>query len=123
MGTAVILAILAVVIFIGIRSTVKRASSGCCGAGEKVRRIRPSDPDRSHYPFEAEIAVDGMMCGGCETKVSNALNQLNGVYATADHTTGTVKVLLKERTDDAVLRNAVNSIGPYVASTVTWIKK
>ena len=124
MGTAVILAILAVVVFIGIRSTVKRATSGCCGnGGEKIRRIKPSDPDRSHYPYEIELTVDGMMCSGCETKVSNALNQLNGVYAKADHSAGVVNVLLKQKLDEKDLINVVNGIGPYVVIKTKWIRK
>lgn len=123
MGTAVILAILAIVVFVGIRSTVKRAAGGCCsGEGEKIRRIKPSDPDRSHYPYAVELSVDGMMCGGCETKVANALNLLNGVFAAADHSTGTVTVLLKEKVDESVLINAVNEIGPYKVILTRWVK-
>lgn len=123
MGTAIILAILAIVVFVGIRSTVKRAAGGCCsGEGEKIRRIKPSDPDRSHYPYAVELSVDGMMCGGCETKVANALNLLNGVYAAADHSTGTVTVLLKEKVDESVLVNAVNEIGPYRVIQTRWVK-
>lgn len=124
MGTAVILAILVIVVFIGIRSTVKRAAGGCCGVGcEKIRRIRPSDPDRSHYLYEIELTVDGMMCEGCETRVSNALNQLNGVFAEADHSTGVVKVLLKEKVNESELENAINKIGPYVVLHTDWIRK
>lgn len=124
MGTAVILAILAIVVFIGIHSTVKRAAGGCCGGdGERIRRIKPSDSDRSHYPYEMELTVDGMMCSGCETKVANALNQLNGVYASADHSTGIVKVLLKEKMNESELISAVNGIGPYVVLHTNWIRK
>ena len=124
MGTAVILAILIVIIFIGIRSTVKRAATGCCGGGgEKIRRIKPSDPDRSYYPYEVDLTVDGMMCEGCETKVSNALNLLNGVYAKADHSAGVVNVLLKQKLDEKDLINIVNGIGPYVVIQTKWIRK
>lgn len=124
MGTAIIVAILAVIVFIGIRSTVKRAVGGCCtGKEEKISRIKPADPDRSHYPYEVDLTVDGMMCKGCETKVSNALNQLCGVYAAADYSAGIVKVLLKEKKDESELVNAVNGIVPYVVLHTDWIRK
>ena len=47
------------------------------------------DTDASHYPYRDELLIGGMSCDGCAQNVANALNALDGVWATvtyADHT-------------------------------------
>ena len=111
MGTAIILAILAIVIFIGIRSTVKRAAGGCCGVGcEKIRRIRPSDPDRSHYLYEIELTVDGMMCEGCVKSVKDSLEKTDKVRSVdVNLKKGTASVEHDGATDEALIKAVVDA--------------
>ena len=43
---------------------------------------------------ELEIKVNGMVCGGCENRVKNAIKNIKGVEnVTADHNTGKVIVI------------------------------
>ena len=54
---------------------------------------------------ETVLNVNGMVCGGCENRVKNALKTIEGVEdVTADHTTGKVTVIseqsIKEKIED-----------------------
>ena len=43
---------------------------------------------------ETNLIVNGMMCGGCENRVKNAVQNIDGVESViADHNTGKVIVI------------------------------
>ena len=81
MSTIIICAILAVVCFFGIRSSMKRVSNGCCGTGDEVKKVKAEDTDVSHYPYHYEVEVEGMTCNQCKKRVENAFNEKKGFYA------------------------------------------
>lgn len=117
----IIIAAIVVACFFGVKSYRKRLSSGCCGSGDgsgKVKKIKVKDKDKKHYPYEAEIKVDGMVCANCANRVENALNSVDGAWATVDLEDHTAKVLLKSEVDPDVLRQAVNDTGTYTALSV-----
>lgn len=61
---------------------------------------------------EKTLKVEGMMCGNCENHVKKALEAIKGVEeASADHTTGEVKVKLSKDVPDAKLEKAVSDAG------------
>lgn len=67
--------------------------------------------------MEKQMKVEGMMCPHCEMHTKKALEALDGVVeATADHTTGTVKVTLSAEVADEVLKKAVEDAGYKVLS-------
>ena len=52
MGNAIIVAIIIVICFIGVRGAVKRVQHGCCGAGgDTVKKVKAQDQDISHYTY------------------------------------------------------------------------
>ena len=57
MSTIIICAILVVICFFGIRSSMKRVSNGCCGTGDDVKKVKAEDTDVSHYPYHFEVEV------------------------------------------------------------------
>lgn len=111
----IILAIVFIVFVVFVvKSYAKKINSGCCGGGgDAEKKIKVADKNKSHYPYSAVLTVDGMMCSGCETKVENALNVIDGVWAKANASSGKVDVLMKKPVDENVLRKAVNDIGVY----------
>lgn len=112
MGTAVVLGILLVCCFIGLRSTIKRVAHGCCGSGgDTVKRVKPADTDLSHYPYTYRMQVGGMTCGECKKRVENALNALEGVYATVNRKEGSAVVHGKKELDAEQLCQAVLAAG------------
>lgn len=97
-----------------IRGYSKKLSSGCCGAGgDAAKKIKVADKNKSHYPYIAVLTVDGMMCAACETRVENALNVIDGVWAKASSSDGKVSVLMKNPVDIETFRKAVNDLGVY----------
>lgn len=95
-STIIICIILAVVIVIGIRSTKKRATSGCCDTGDTVKRVKVKDKDKSHYPYQTTLNVSGMHCQNCTIRVENAFNGQDGFYARVNTSTQQVTILSKE---------------------------
>jgi copper chaperone len=63
--------------------------------------------------MERELfAVSGMTCTGCERSVENALRGLDGVTrVAADHTDGTVEMVVDEGVPSDALRDAIESAG------------
>ena len=59
-----------------------------------------------------------MTCGHCASKVENALNTLDGVYAVVDSDLKTVHVHMKSKVDETVLRKTVNDLGEYTVLSV-----
>lgn len=113
MSTAIIVVLLIVAVALGFKSYVKRLTSGCCGSsGEKApRRVKVKDRDRSHYPYEKILKVDGMSCGSCGIRVENALNSLKGVWCRVDLETEEADVCMKAEYEDEVLKEAVREAG------------
>ena len=60
-----------------------------------LRKRRSADKDKSHYPYEKTLVVDGMVCKNCSARVENALNSIDGVWAEADVSSGRVTVRMK----------------------------
>ena len=97
-----------------IKSYAKKLASGCCGAGgDAAKKVKVADRNKAHYPYAASLTVDGMMCAACETRVENALNALDGVWAKASSSDGRVDVLMKSPVDEAVFRKTINELGVY----------
>lgn len=65
---------------------------------------------------ELTFNVKGMMCGGCENRVQNALKTIDGVEEVkADHVTGTVTVTLNKEIDKSIIEGKIEDIGYEVA--------
>lgn len=61
---------------------------------------------------ETIIKVEGMVCGGCENRVQNALKTIEGVEnVVANYTNGTVKVTSKDEVEVSVMKEKIEDIG------------
>lgn len=61
---------------------------------------------------ETKIKVEGMVCGGCENRVQNALKTIEGIEdVNADHNTGIVTVTSKDEIDENVMKEKIEDIG------------
>ncbi len=61
---------------------------------------------------ETILKVNGMVCGGCENRVKNALNQLEGISKVeADYNTGIVKVTSSENVKKEQMEEIIEDIG------------
>lgn len=61
---------------------------------------------------ELEIKVNGMVCGGCENRVKNALSTISGVEKVdANFSTGTVNITSKEDVDINQIKEKIVDLG------------
>ncbi len=114
----IVLAAIVVGMFFGLRRIVASAhGKSCCSdgaSGKKAKKVVVADTDPSHYPYSDELLVGGMSCDGCAQNVANALNALDGVWATVTYADHTARVRAKQPVDRGVLETAVKDAGYYV---------
>ncbi len=61
---------------------------------------------------EIILKVNGMMCGGCENRVKNAVGAIEGVKSvTADHTIGKVFVTANDDVSKEVIKETLEDVG------------
>lgn len=61
---------------------------------------------------EIVLKVNGMMCGGCENRVKNAIQNIDGVESvTADHNTGKVVVTTNKEVSENIIIETLEDIG------------
>ena len=61
---------------------------------------------------ETNLIVNGMMCGGCENRVKNAIKNIEGVEnVTADHNTGKVIILSNNEVSEEIIKETLEDIG------------
>lgn len=61
---------------------------------------------------EMILKVEGMHCGGCESRIQNSISEIDGVEnVVANHNDGNVKVILNKDIDKKVIAEAIEDIG------------
>ncbi len=61
---------------------------------------------------EIILNVSGMMCGGCENRVKNAVGEIAGVKEVfADHNTGKVNIKMEDNTSVDEIKETIEDIG------------
>ena len=113
----IIVLIVAAIVVFGSISYIKKLKKGgdCCPEHEEATRsVKVKDRDKSHYPYEAKLAIDGMSCNNCVRNVENALNALDGTWATVSLEDNMATVLLKNPPDIEKLSKAVADAGYMV---------
>ena len=61
---------------------------------------------------ELNLSIKGMMCTGCENRVKNALENIEGIEkATADHVSGNVNIVCDDTVDKKAIEETVEDLG------------
>ena len=113
----IIVLIVEVIVVFGSISYIKKLKKGgdCCPEHEEATKsVKVKDRDKSHYPYEAKLAIDGMSCNNCVRNVENALNALDGTWASVSLEDNMATVLLKNPPDIEKLSKAVADAGYMV---------
>ena len=113
----IIVLIVAAIVVFGSINYIKKLKKGgdCCPEHEEATKsVKVKDRDKSHYPYEAKLAIDGMSCNNCVRNVENALNALDGTWATVSLEDNMATVLLKNPLDIEKLSKAVADAGYMV---------
>lgn len=109
--------IVALIVVFGTANYIKKLKKGgdCCPEHEEgTKSIKVKDRDKSHYPYEAKLAIDGMSCENCVRNVENALNALDGTWASVSLEDNMATILLKDKPDIEKLSKAVSDAGYLV---------
>ena len=89
-----------------------RKGSACCGdRAENVRRQGVKDRNRNHYPFLSEARIAGMTCSNCAVRVENALNGLDGIWATVRLESRRAVIRGKHPIEESLIRETVLRAG------------
>ncbi|MGN0682852.1 MAG: heavy-metal-associated domain-containing protein [Oscillospiraceae bacterium] len=111
MTTGIIISVLIVVCFIGLRTYVKKLSHGCCGAGGDKERKVTKTADLAEYKYYYSVKIGGMSCKNCAVRIENAFNRQKGIFARVDFKSGTAEVSAKEPLPEIVIRQTVVGLG------------
>ena len=61
---------------------------------------------------ELEIKINGMVCGGCENRVKNALSTIEGIESVeANHNTGIVTIKTEKDLDMVQINERIVDLG------------
>lgn len=121
-STVIISLVILVILILGIRSMIRRATTGCCGAGDEIKPIYPEDRDLSHYPYCYRLGVEGMSCQNCVNRIQNAFNKQDGLYARVNRHRKEAMVYAKQEQTQEILEKVVTGLG-YQAIGFASIEK
>ncbi len=75
----------AIILLISMMKNKLLNGSSCCGGHEAPEpKVKVFDKNISHYDYHYETVIEGMVCSNCATRVENALNRNEGIYAKVD---------------------------------------
>lgn len=114
MTDTIIIALVVIILFIAIRSTVKKAKSksSCCSSGT----YKAKQKKLNHVSTKTVLHVEGMSCQHCVNRVMEVINDIDGASALVNLKKGTVTVSMEQRIDNSILKAAIEKAGYTVTS-------
>ncbi|MCR5400655.1 MAG: heavy-metal-associated domain-containing protein [Treponema sp.] len=121
MGTVIVILVILVVVLLAVKSTIKRIlhGSSCCGERDALpKKIKPADKNKSHYPYEYILSIDGMHCSNCSRRIENTLNSIDGLWAKVNLEKKSLIVLSKKDLEASFFETEIGRAGYTVLSVV-----
>lgn len=119
MVDAVILALVAVLMFFAVRGAIKhfRGEGSCCGGGGSALSRSVSEK-RLDSPVlgRKTVKISGMHCDHCVRSVTEAINKIDGASAKVSLKSETAVISYDRPVDDEKIRRAVEDAGFEVVS-------
>lgn len=118
MENAILVLIMAVLVLLGVRGSVKhfRGEGGCCGGGgARPAKIKKKTLEHAKMG-EVVLRIEGMHCDNCRRSVIRALNQIEGVSAEVNLKKKQAVVSYDRPVDERRLEQAVEHVGYTVSS-------
>jgi len=112
MTDGIIIAILVVAIFFGIRATVKHFArkGGCCGSAD----YKPKKKKLSKVLYQKIFKVEGMHCEHCKARVEEVVNDIRGLAGHVDLKKGELTVSYSEDVEDELIKAKLERVGYMV---------
>lgn len=110
MATAIIIGILIIACYLGLRSSVKhfKGQGGCCGGGDSVPKAKKK---KIHAVSSKVIDIEGMHCDNCKNSVERSINEIEGASATVNLKKKQALVEMDREISDEALIQAVEKAG------------
>ena len=118
LSNALVIAILAVVLFIALRGSIKHLAGegGCCGGGDSVKK----EPDKKlSGPIIKTMVfkIDGMHCENCSNRVKRSINRLDGVSAKVNLRRKEAVVSYEQDVADEIITKEIEDLGYKVTES------
>jgi len=109
MTDGLIIAILVIALFFGIRATVKHFArkSGCCGSAD----YKPKKKRLSNVIYQKSFKVEGMHCEKCKARVEEVVNDIKGVSGSVNLKKGELTVSYAEDVEDELIKTKIERVG------------
>lgn len=109
MTDGIIIVFLVVVVFAGLRSTVKhfKGEGGCCGGSD----YKPKKKKLSKVMYQRSFRVAGMHCEHCKRRVEEAVNDIPGVAGVVNLKKNELKVSYETDVDDELIKSKLERLG------------
>lgn len=113
---AVIILLLAVILFFSVKSTIAhfKGQGSCCGGGGSDVKTKPKK--LKNIIATRVVRIEGMHCEHCYTRVSNLLNSMDGVSAVVKGRKGIAVVRMEKLHSDEEIEQAITDMGYSVLS-------
>lgn len=110
-ATIMIILVLAVIVFIAVKSARKRFSGdgSCCGSGGD-KWI--DEKKKLNYPIiaEKEVKIQGMSCENCQRRIQRQLDRIDGVSAEVDWEKGVAKISEDREVSDDIIKRTIERL-------------
>ncbi len=75
----------AIILLISTMKNKLLHGGSCCGGHEAPEhKVKVADKNINHYSYHYEATIEGMVCSNCATRVENAFNRNEDIYAKVD---------------------------------------
>lgn len=114
MENVIIIAILVVIIWIGIRSSIKhfKGEGGCCGGGSTT--VKAKRKKRKKVIAKKTVIIEGMSCEHCKNRVERSINDLDGAAAKVNLKKKEAVVSMEKEISDEQIQVAIEKAGYQV---------
>jgi copper chaperone CopZ len=112
MGNFIIVAVLAVILIVAVRSSMKhlKGEGGCCGGSGST--IKEPDKKLSGTIINTKVfKIDGMHCESCTSRVKRAINNIDGVSAKLNLRKKQAVVKYEKEVADETLVKEIEALG------------
>lgn len=111
MENAIVILILALILWVALRSAAKRFKKGgsCCGSGSSV--IIPQKKLEGQKLGELTLSISGMHCEHCVLSVTKAINSIDGAAASVSLNQKRAVVAYDREIDREVLKKVIEDQG------------
>ncbi len=109
MENIIIIAIIAVLVLVGINSSIKhfKGQGGCCGGGSTY----VSKKKLKNVIAKKTFMVEGMTCENCKTRVERIINDMDGLLAKVNLKSKEVLISMEKEVRDEDIKAAIEKAG------------